>query len=94
MLCLQDLCNSQNITIQTAANILILLHQSMTDPYEKYHSNDYINQIKTFKQNTLRFIQFHSRDVLLSNQWKILEKQYPLLVHDVLQFVIFEQIDE
>lgn len=94
LLCLHDLCSPQNLTVQTAANLLIILHQSITDPFEKYHSNDYINQIKTFKQNVLRFTQFHSRDVLLSSQWKILEKQYPHLVHDVLEFVIFEKIDE
>jgi hypothetical protein len=42
----------------------------------------------------LRFIQFHSREVLRSSEWKFLEKHYPSLVHDVLQFVVFEKIDE
>jgi len=42
----------------------------------------------------LRFIQLHSREVLLSLQWKLLEKNYPYLVHDVLEFVVFEKIDE
>lgn len=94
LLCLQDMCSQQNISINTAANLLIILYQAMTDPYEKYHSKDYLNQIRNLKQIVLRFIQLHSRDVLLSTQWKVLEKHYPYLVHDVLGFVVFEKIDE
>jgi len=94
LLCLQDLCNQQNLNINTAANLLILLHQANNGPYEKYHSNDYLIQIKNLKQIILRFIQLHSREVLLSLQWKLLEKNYPYLVHDVLEFVVFEKIDE
>jgi hypothetical protein len=94
LLCLQDMCNTQNLNINTAASLLIALYQASKDPYEKYHSNDYLIQIKNFKQNILRFIQLHSREVLLSPQWKLLEKQYPVLVHDVLEFVVFEKIDE
>jgi hypothetical protein len=59
--------------------------------YEKFHSQDYLSQIKNLKQNVLRFIQIHSREVLLSSQWKLLEKHYPSLVHDVLEFVVFEK---
>lgn len=94
LLCLHDMCNSQNLNINTAALILICLHQALTGLYEKYHTNDYTSQVKTLKQNVLRFIHFHSREVLLSPQWKSLEKRYPSLVHDVLQFVVFEKIDE
>jgi pantothenate kinase-related protein Tda10 len=94
LLCLQDMCNLQNININTAANLLIAVHQAMNDPYEKYHSNDYLIQIKNFKQTILRFIHLHSREVLLSSQWKLLEKQYPVLIHDVLEFMVFEKIDE
>ncbi len=93
-LCLQDMCNQQNLNIKTASSLLIAFHQAMTDPYEKYHSNDYINQLKIFKQIILRFIQLHSREVLRSSQWKLLEKHYPFLVHDVLEFVVFENINE
>jgi hypothetical protein len=94
LLCLQDMCNQQNLNINTAANLLIALDQAIKGPYEKYHSNDYLIQIKNFKQIILRFIQLHSREVLLSSQWKLLEKHYPYLVHDVLEFVVFEKIDE
>ncbi|CAF2679342.1 unnamed protein product [Rotaria sp. Silwood2] len=92
--CLQDMCNTHNLNINTAAYLLIALHQAINGPYEKYHSNDYIIQIKNFKQTILRFIQLHSREVLLSSQWKLLEKHYPFLVHDVLEFVVFEKIQE
>lgn len=94
LLCLQDLCNSQSLSINTAALLLISLHQALSGTYEKYHSQDYIAQIKSLKQSVLRFIQFHSREVLLSSQWKLLEKHYPSLVHDVLEFVVFEKIAE
>ena len=94
LLCLQDMCHPPNLTINTAAILLISLHQALHDPYKKYHSQDYIAQIKNLKQMVLRFIQFHSREVLLSSQWKFLEKHYPALVHDVLEFVVFEKIVE
>jgi hypothetical protein len=94
ILCLQDMCNQQNLNINSAANALIALHQAINDLYEKYHTNDYLNQMKILKQMVLRFIQFHSREVLRSSEWKFLEKHYPSLVHDVLQFVVFEKIDE
>ena len=88
------MCNTQNLNINTAALLLIAIHQALTGIYEKYHSQDYISQIKNLKQVVLRFIQFHSREVLLSSQWKFLEKHYPSLVHDVLEFVVFEKIVE
>ncbi|CAF3400601.1 unnamed protein product [Rotaria sp. Silwood1] len=94
LLCLQDMCNAHNININTAALLLICLHQALTDVYAKFHSTDYTSQVKNFKQIILRFIQLHSREVLLSAQWKLLEKHYPALVHDVLEFVVFEKIDE
>jgi hypothetical protein len=94
LLCLQDMCNTQSLTINTAALLLICIHHALNGPYEKFHSQDYIIQIKNFKQIVLRFIQIHSREVLLSSQWKLLEKQYPSLVHDVLEFVVFEKIVE
>jgi hypothetical protein len=94
LLCLQDMCNTQSLNINTAALLLICLHQGLNGLYEKHHSNDYIIQIKNLKQIVLRFIQIHSREVLLSSQWKLLEKQYPSLVHDVLEFVVFEKIVE
>ncbi len=94
LLCLQDLCNNQSLNINTAALLLILVHQALNGTYEKHHSQEYISQIKNLKQNVLRFIQFHSREVLLSSQWKFLEKHYPSLVHDVLEFVVFEKIVE
>ncbi|CAF3074869.1 unnamed protein product, partial [Rotaria sp. Silwood2] len=88
-ICLQDMCNTYNLNINNAAYLLIALHQALNGPYEKYHSNDYLIKIKNLKQNILRFIQLHSREVLLSSQWKLLEKHYPYLVHDV-----FEKIQE
>ena len=94
LLCLQDMCNTSNLTINTAAVLLISLHQALHGPYAKSHSQDYIAQMKSFKQTILRFIQFHSREVLLSSQWKFLEKHYPSLVHDVLEFVVFEKVVE
>lgn len=94
LLCLQDMCHPPYLTINNAAILLISLHQALNDPYKKYHSQDYLAQIKTLKQTVLRFIQFHSREVLLSSQWKFLEKHYPALVHDVLEFVVFEKIVE
>lgn len=94
LLCLQDMCNSPNLTINTAALLLISLHQALHGEYKTFHAQDYIAQIKSFKQTVLRFIQFHSREVLLSSQWKFLEKHYPSLVHDVLEFVVFEKIVE
>ena len=51
LLCLQDLCNQQNLNINTAANLLIILHQAINGPYEKYYSNDYLIQIKKFETN-------------------------------------------
>ncbi|CAF0840410.1 unnamed protein product [Rotaria sordida] len=94
LLCLQDMCNAQNININTASLLLVCLHQALTDIYAKHHLHDYILQVKNLKQIILRFIQLHSREVLLSAQWKLLEKRYPSLVHDVLEFVVFEKIDE
>ncbi|CAF1229363.1 unnamed protein product [Rotaria magnacalcarata] len=94
LLCLHDMCNTQNLNINTAAVLLVCIHQALTGLYEKYHTNDYLLQVKNLKQVVLRFIQFHSREVLLSPQWKLLEKRYPSLVHDVLAFVVFEKIDE
>jgi len=94
LLCLQDMCGAQSLNVNTAALLLICIHQALTGPYEKQHSKDYINQIKSLKQVVLRFIQFHSREVLLSSQWKLLEKHYPSLIHDVLEFVVFEKIVE
>lgn len=94
LLCLQDMCHPQQLNINTAALVLICVYQAMNGPFEKYHSQDYLNQMKSFKQNTLRFIQQRSREILLSSQWKFLEKQYPSLVHDVLEFVVFEKIVE
>ena len=93
LLCLQDMCNTQNVNVNTAALILICFHHALNGLYEKYHSNDYISQVKNLKQIILRFIQLHSREVLLSSQWKLLEKRYPSLVHDVLEFVVFQKID-
>jgi maltooligosyltrehalose synthase len=94
LLCLQDMCNTQSLNINTAALLLICLHQALNGSYEKYHSNDYKIQIKNLKQTVLRYIQSHSREILLSSQWKLLEKHYPSLVHDVLEFVVFEKIVE
>ncbi|CAF4242782.1 unnamed protein product [Rotaria sordida] len=93
-ICLQDMCNTYNLNINTAAYLLIAFHQAMNGPYEKYHSNDYLIKIKNLKQIILRFIQLHSREVLLSSQWKLIEKHYPYLVHDVLEFVVFEKIQD
>ena len=90
--CLQDMCHTNNLNINNAARVLIAIHQAMNGPYEKYHSKDYLVQIKNLKQIVLRFIQLHSREVLVSSQWKLLEKQYPFLIHDVLEFVIFEEL--
>ncbi|CAM4817749.1 unnamed protein product [Rotaria magnacalcarata] len=90
--CLQDMCSTNNLHINNAANLLIAIDQAMHGLYEKYHSNDYVMEIKNVKQTILRFIQLHSRDVLLSSQWKFLEKHFPFLVHDVLEFVVFEKI--
>jgi hypothetical protein len=94
LLCLQDMCNTQNLNINTAALLLMCLHQSLNDLYEKSHANDHVLSIKNLKQIVLRFIQLHPREVLLSSQWKLLEKRYPSLVHDVLEFVVFKKIDE
>jgi len=86
--------STQSLNINTAALLLICLHQALNGSYEKHHSNDYIIQIKNLKQTVLRYIQLHSREVLLSSQWKLLEKHYPSFVHDVLEFVVFEKIVE
>ena len=93
-LCLQEMFHPSNLTINNAANLLILLHQALTDSYAKYHSKEYLDQVKSCKQMILRFIHAHAREVLLSPQWKFLERQYPILVHDVLEFVVFEKLDE
>ncbi|CAF3564887.1 unnamed protein product [Rotaria socialis] len=90
--CLQDMCSTNNLHINNAANLLIATDQATHGLYEKYHSNDYVMQIKNVKQTILRFIQLNSREVLLSSQWKLLEKHFPFLVHDVLEFVVFEKI--
>lgn len=92
LLCLQDLCHPQNVTIFSSPLILICLHQATVDPFENLHSNEYKIQIDRFKQSILRFIENHSREILLSSQWKQLEQNYPTLVHDVLQFVVFQKL--
>ena len=94
LLCLQDMCHPQNVTSYSAAVLLTCLHQATTGSYEKFHGNDYFSQIKNLKQLVLRFIHMHSREVLVSAEWKQLDKRYPSLVHDVLEFVVFEKIDE
>ncbi|CAF1612596.1 unnamed protein product [Rotaria sp. Silwood1] len=91
-ICLQNMCNIDNLNINNSSYILIAFYQSINGPYEKYHTNEYLIQIKNLKQIILRFIQLHLRDVLLSSQWKLLEKHYPYLVHDVLEFIVFEKI--
>lgn len=88
------MCNIRSLNINTAALLLISIHQALNGPFEKNHTQDYLIQVKNLKQIVLRFIQYHSREVLLSSQWKFLEKQYPFLVHDVLEFVVFEKIVE
>jgi hypothetical protein len=94
LLCLQDMCDPHNVTNHSAAILLTCLHHAITGPYEKFHSDDYFAQIKNIKQLILRFIRMHSREVLVSAEWKQLDKHYPSLVHDVLEFVVFEKIDE
>ena len=94
LLCLHDMCHPQNVTSHSAAVLLTCLHQAITGPYEKFHSDDYFTQIKNLKQLILRFIHMYSREVLVSAEWKELDKHYPSLVHDVLEFVVFEKIDE
>lgn len=94
LICLQEMCHPSNITVQSAALLLASVQQALTGPFEKLHSNDYLRQVKHWKQIVLSFIQRHSREVLLSAQWKRLEKEYPYLVHDVLEFLVFQRIDE
>lgn len=93
-LCLQELFVPSNLTIHNAANLLILLHQTTIDSYAKYHSKEYFEQVKSCKQIVLRFIHAHGREVLISPQWKFLERQYPILVHNVLEFMVFEKLEE